>query len=88
MLLNLPPELLLSILIYLPLPDLLACILTCKALKALIDECESAVYRQAAAHPSSQLISHGELLFSEILPRGLVSSRFLGEAKTWKQFCE
>lgn len=88
MLLSLPSELLLSILRHLSLTDLAACILTCKAFKAVIDECESTVYHQAAAHPSLRLIPHDELLFSEILPLGLVSSRFLGEAKTWKQLCK
>lgn len=88
MLFRLPPELLLSILKYLSLSDLAACVSSCRTFKTFIDEYESTVYRQAAAHPSLRLIPHDEMLFSDILSLGLLSKRFLGEAKTWKELCK
>ncbi|KAJ3564193.1 hypothetical protein NP233_g8457 [Leucocoprinus birnbaumii] len=87
MLLNLPPELLISILKHLSLADISACIRTSKLLKELIEQHESTVYRQAAAHPSLRLIPHDQVLFSEIIPLGLLSSRYLGGAKDWKALC-
>jgi len=87
MLVDLPPELLISVLKYLPLPDISSCIQTSRALKFLIDQHESAVYRQAAAHPSLRLIPHDQLLFSELIPLGLLSKRYIGDASDWKSLC-
>jgi len=87
MLLSLPPELLISVFRFLPLPDISSCIQTSRALKSFVDQHESAVYRQAAAHPSFRLIPHDQLLFSELIPLGLLSKRYIGDASDWKSLC-
>lgn len=87
MLLSLPPELFVSILKYLPLSDISACVQTSKLLKDLVDQHESTIYRQATAHPSLNLIPHDQILFSEIIPLGLLSKRYLGDANDWKDLC-
>jgi len=87
MLLSLPPELLISVFRFLPLPDISSCIQTSRALKLFIDQYESTIYRQAAAHPSFRLIPHDQLLFSELIPLGLLSKRYIGDASDWKSLC-
>ncbi|KXN82163.1 hypothetical protein AN958_02972 [Leucoagaricus sp. SymC.cos] len=87
MLLDLPPELLVSVLKYLPVSDISACACTSKAFKDLIDQHESTIYRQAAAHPSLSLIPHDHILFSDILPHGFLSRRYLGDVDNWKNLC-
>lgn len=88
MLLSLPPELLLSILKLLPVSDIATCIATCKSFKTFIDQHESTVYRQVAAHPSLRLIPHDQILFSDVVSLGWHSKRFLGEAGNWKELCK
>lgn len=87
MFLSLPSEILVSVLKYLPLSDISSCIQTSRVLKNLIDQHESTVYRQAAAHPSLRLIPHDQVLFSELIPLGLLSKRYIGDASDWKSLC-
>ncbi len=87
MLLDLPAELLLSIFKHLPVSDITTCLRVSKSFALFIDEHESTVYRQAAAHPGLRIIPHDQVFFAGVFPPGCHSKRFLGGAHNWRELC-
>lgn len=77
---NLPTELILQVLSYVPIETLNSLRLVCHQLKAILEAQEASIYRNAA-------VFHGFVPSSDVDYSNIYSRRSLFGVDSWKSFC-